>query len=54
MSISSSLYAEYAERVRIEWVKKLKSAITLPVDDFSKLQAISEVIAEIDEHYFSE
>jgi len=55
MSIISSIYAEKAERVRKEWVEKLKSATTTSrLNDSQKLILIKEIIDEMDAFYFSE
>jgi hypothetical protein len=54
MSIASSHYAEYANKVKDEWVRKLKDSLD-PLGQFFKETAqLEEVIKEIENFKFGE
>ncbi len=54
MSMASAVYAEYAEKVRKEWVEKLKSALYSKTSDDKIVAMVSTVVEEMDQFYFSE
>jgi hypothetical protein len=55
MSIISAICAEQAEKVRKEWVRRLKSVLDNKfVSDKNKLASISKITADINSYYFLE
>ena len=54
MSIISSIYAEYAEDVRIGWVKELRDVLESKKSDEEKLKEVDIITKKIEDFYFSE
>lgn len=54
MSIISSIYAEYAEDVRIKWAKALRTVLESKKSDKEKLEEVNIITKKIEDFYFSE
>ena len=55
MSIISSIYADYAEEIKKEWVHKLKHVLNdKSKSDGDKLTDIEKIVNTINKHHFSE
>ena len=54
MSIISSIYAEYAEDIRIGWAKALRNVLESKKSDKEKLEEVDIITKKIENFYFSE
>ena len=55
MSISSSFYADYAEKMKDQWTTELMRVINEPdVSSQEKLEAIKYIVHRIEQHHFEE